>query len=102
MSADLSVQDVKFIPKPMADKLRALEIRTLRQLAARLEADREPLRDYLGLNEREFEGLRLDTTALVEREFPEERRSWPRVNKRGVAVHRLQEAKRPRFQGDRD
>jgi hypothetical protein len=101
MSADVSVQDVQFISKSVADKLKALEIHTIRQLAARLETDHEPLRNYLGLDESAFEDLHSDTAALAE-SGSEDREEWPRVHKRGVAVHRLHDAGRPRFHGDPD
>jgi hypothetical protein len=45
MESDLSIWDVDFIPKAVADKLGTLEIRTIRQLAARLEFESEPLRN---------------------------------------------------------
>ena len=102
MAADRSVQDVEFITKLVADKLKALEIRTIRQLAARMETDREPLRDYLELDQQSFEGLQSETEALIKSDFPEARRTWPQVNKRGVAVHRWQDRRRPRFHGDSD
>jgi len=104
MATDLNLQEVDFIAPPVAARLADLEIRTLRQLAARLTSDRETLREYLDLDPPHFHRLCSDTEALVERRFPDAALPaiFPKVHRQGVAVHRLDDPARPRFRADND
>jgi hypothetical protein len=87
---------------PVREKLEVLEVRTLRQLFARLSGSAQSLRTYLELSEPEFAALHRQVEQRIREEFPEDAlpRIRPQVHKRGVAVHRLADSRRSRFHGD--
>ena len=99
---DVSLRGVPFVPARWAAKLEALEIRTIRQLAGRLESEAPALGDYLDLDEAGLRSLCTATEKYVQEHFPAAalRSIHPRVHRRGVAVHRLGDRSRPRFRGD--
>ncbi|RMH20977.1 MAG: hypothetical protein D6696_06800 [Acidobacteria bacterium] len=99
---DVPLAEVDFLPLQVVDDLALLEIRTLRQLGARMRAESEALREYLELDGATWEAIRSQTSSLLAECFPDDglQRSFPSVNRRGVAVHRLGERRRPRFRGD--
>jgi len=102
MMNDVSIQDVPFVPEDLARKLQALEIRSVRQLAARLQSETTALGDYLELGEADLKKLCTATREFVEKHFPAAtlRAIYPQVSRRGVAVNRLDDRFRPRFEGD--
>lgn len=102
MNNDKKLMDVIFITKPVLDKLRDLEIHSLRQLYARLRASEPELENYLDLSDAEFSHLRARIEQLMEEEFPQDTLSQihPRVHKRGVAAHRIYDPSRPEYYKD--
>jgi hypothetical protein len=99
MAEDIKLDRIDFIPQPILARLIDLEIHTVRQLFARLQGDE--LEDYLELSDEEFASFRRKVEELIKNKFPGEDipRIHPAVNKRGVAVHRLNDSSRPRFVG---
>lgn len=99
MRKDRDVADLRFIPETTRARLNTLEIRTLRQLAARLTAEGNQIQEYLRLSDQKFAALRRRVERLIQGEFPEDAlaRVHPPVNKRGVAVHRLKDPARPKY-----
>ncbi len=98
---DLSVLDLSDVVR---EKLEDLEIHTLRQFFARLQADVGALREHLALPEPDFAALRQQVQSRIQEEFPQDvgPQRHPRVHKHGVAAHRLADLRRPRFHGDSD
>lgn len=101
MAEDIKLDTIEFIPGPIRTKLLELEIHTIRQLSARLRSQGDELEDYLQLPAEEFAGLSRKIDDLIQDRFPEDclPRIYPAVNKRGVAVHRLDDPSRPGFVG---
>lgn len=99
MTQDIKLNKVEFIPAPILKGLRGLEINTVRQLFARLRSQEQELREYMKLSTTDFEALRKKLDDLISKNFPEDLvpRINPRVNKRGVAVHRLPDSSRPKY-----
>lgn len=101
MAEDINLDRIEFIPGSILTKLIELEVHTLRQLSARLRGQENELEDYLELSDEEFASLRRKVDDLIRDRFPDDdiSRIYPTVNKRGVAVHRLDDSTRPRFFG---
>ncbi|MDX6498039.1 MAG: hypothetical protein QOG23_1299 [Blastocatellia bacterium] len=101
MAEDIKLDSIAFIPRPILTRLLDLEIYTIRQLFARLQSQADELEDYLELSAEEFASFRRKVNDLTQDRFPEDDlpRIYPTVNKRGVAVHRLDDSSRPRFFG---
>ena len=104
MAQDIRLDELSFIPQLVLSGLRDLEIRTIRQLYERLKTDRSALQDYLHLSTPEFDELRRKVKKVITEEFPKDtlQHIYPRVNKRGVAVGRLNDPTRPRYYGNDD
>lgn len=104
MPQDIKLEDLDIIPTSIIDKLRGLEIRTLRQLFERLKGEGGELQDYLKLSDEEFSSFRGAVRDLIEEKFPEDSlpHLYPEVNKRGVAVHRLHDTSRPKYYKEGD
>jgi hypothetical protein len=87
------------IPPAVSRKLENLEIKSVRQLYARLRDDRGTLRAYLQLSDEEFTRLYRRIENLVRDEYPQDLlpKIHPTVNKSGVAVHRLHDPTRPKY-----
>lgn len=98
MATDLRLLDID-IPAAISSKLEDLEIRSVRQLYARLQGEGHSLQDHLQLSDEEFAGLKSKIEDLIRDEYPEDMipRIHPKVNKSGVAVHRLNDPSRPKF-----
>ena len=96
--ADLALAELD-IPGRISRKLEDLEIRSVRQLYARLRQEDHVLRDYLQLSKEDFSELRHKVEHLIREEHPEDLlpKLHPRVHKRGVAIHRLHDPTRPRY-----
>jgi hypothetical protein len=99
MAEDIKLDRIEFIPGPILTKLVDLEVHTIRQLSARLRSQGDELRDYLQLSDEEFASFCGKVDDLIKDRFPEDDlpRIFPTVNKRGVAVHRLDDSSPPRF-----
>lgn len=98
---DLDLGDVEFVSQEVADRLRALEVHTLLQLAERLKRDLR-IREYLGLDREAYDRLRSRIRRLVAKDFAGRVADLaPSVSKSGVAIDRL-DADRPRYHGDSD
>ncbi len=96
---DIKLNKVGFISAPILKGLRGLEINTVRQLFARLRTQEQELRHYMKLSTSDFEAFRKKLDELISKNFPEDLipRINPTVNKRGVAVQRLQDPARPKY-----
>jgi len=96
---DINLNKVSFIPASISKALRELDIRTARQLFARLRSQENELKAYLKLSILDFETLRQKLDNLISENFPEDLLPsiQPTVNKRGVAVHRLHDPTRPKY-----
>lgn len=103
MPTDLRLADAG-VPEAVAHKLEDVAINSVRQLYARLRSDGNALRQYLGLTDADFDEFYRRVEKLVGEEYPEDGlpRIHPKVNKRGVAVHRLDDPARPRFGNRRE
>jgi hypothetical protein len=99
MTEDKRLSELDFIPGVILGKLNALEIRTVRQLFARLRNEEIELRDYLELSDQEFALFRKNVEDFIEAEFPEDTlpHIHPPVHKGGVAVNRLDDPSRPKY-----
>lgn len=99
MTKDIKLNEVTFISKPVLKSLGELEINTARQLFARLNSREQELKEYMQLSTKEYETLRRKLHSLISKKFPEDLvpRIHPRLNRRGVAVHRLHDTSRPRY-----
>jgi len=99
---DRDLSEVGFLSDLVRSKLQSLEIHTLRQLAARIQSGPDPLERYLELSDEEFRRIRSRVAEEVRKDFREQARprDFPPVNKRGVAVDRFREPRRPRYRGD--
>ena len=80
-------------------KLEDIEVRSVRQLYARLREDSSTLQGYLKLSDEEFSKLYEKIESLIRNEYPQDMvsRAHPTVNKSGVAVHRLHNPTRPKY-----
>jgi hypothetical protein len=103
MPVDLRLSEAG-IPAALARKLEEIAINSVRQLYARLRSDGKTLRVYLGLSDADFDEFYRGVENLISEEYPEDRlpRIHPRVNKSGVAAHRLNDPARPRYGKRRD
>ena len=104
MPTDLRLAEAG-VPEAVVEKLEEAAINSVRQLYDRLRGDGGgALRRYLGLGEADFDQLYRRVEQLVGDEYPEDMldRIHPKVNKRGVAVHRLNDPARPRFGNRRE
>ena len=101
MVKDIKLDGIEFIPESILTKLMNLEIHTIRQLSARLRSQGDELEDYLQLSDEEFARFSRKVDDLIKNRFPEDDLPTihPTVNKRGVAVDRLDDSSRPRFFG---
>jgi len=101
MAEDIKLDNLEFLRQPILARLNDLEIHTIRQLFARLQSQEEDLANYLELSDEDFAELHKKVNEVIKERFPEELlpRIYPAVNKRGVAVHRLNDSSRPRFFG---
>jgi len=98
MATDRALADIN-IPLGISRKLGELEIRSVRQLYSRMRHEDKILRDYLQLSKNDFSELRNKIENLIREEYPEDvpSRINPQVNKTGVAVHRLTDPERPKY-----
>ncbi len=98
MPTDRALSDID-ISDRISSKLGELEINGVRQLYSRLLHEANALRTFLRLSPDDFSELRQKVETVVRDEYPEDLlpQIHPQVNKRGVAVHRLNDPTRPRF-----
>jgi hypothetical protein len=99
MPSDLLLTEAHLgIPAGVVGKLKDLAIRGVRQLHARLRREGPGLQDYLQLSDPAFADLCRKVEGAISDHYPEDLQPHvhPEVNKKGVAVHRLHDPKRPR------
>jgi hypothetical protein len=96
---DLTLADAG-MPARITRKLERAAIRSLRQLYDRLRNDSGALRKYLGFSDADFEKFYRSVEDMIRKDYPEDTlpHIHPKVNKRGVAVHRLNDPTRPRYE----
>lgn len=88
------------ISRMVLDKLDDLAIGNVRQLYARLRADKRSLQNYIGLSDDQFDKFYNAVESQIKEEYPQDMASGfshPTVNKSGVAVHRLEDKNRPKY-----
>ena len=104
MERDVNLNDVDFVWESILSKLTDLGIYTIRQLYPRLVSEGAALQKYLQLSDKEFVSFLDDVKQYLEEVSPEDRlpQIRPRVNKRGVAVDRLDDPSRPKYYDDED
>lgn len=95
---DKSLDGIKYFGGVLS-KLQAIEVRTLRQLYSRLQADGFLLRNYLKMSAPEFTKFSHAVRDLMQKEFPRDLTPsiTPVVNKHGVAVEQLKDPSRPKY-----
>lgn len=100
MATDHGLSDIN-IPAELAERLEEVEIRSARQLYARLRHEPQALQAYLQLSDEEFGDFYRRVEDVIKAEYPEDLlpRIRPQVNKKGVAAHRLNDPTRPRYKG---
>lgn len=98
MTKDLRLSNID-IPAGARRRLEKLEIRGVRQLFARLQREAGDLQPYLGLSDEDFAALRHTVEAMIDAQYPQDKlpHLHPAVNKKGVAVDRLDDPERPRY-----
>lgn len=98
MNTHQSLSDVD-IPERILRKLEDLAIRTVRQFYARLRDDGSNLQKYMGLSDEQFSRIYEKIENLIKDEYPQDMlpKIHPTVNKSGVAVHRLHDRTRPKY-----
>lgn len=103
MALDRRLSDAD-IPAALVRKLEEVEIKGVRQLYDRLRSDSQTLRNYLKLSEADFDEFYRMVEDLIKQDYPEDTlsRIHPKVNKSGVAVHRLNDPTRPRYEKRRE
>lgn len=87
------------IPAAIVSKLGKLAIHGVRQFHARLRQEGPTLRQYLQLSDAAFSDLCRQVEEVIRSQYPLDL-SPPahlEVHKKGVAVHRLRDPKRPKF-----
>ncbi len=87
------------IPATVLRKLEDIAVVSVRQLCARLRHESAEMQEYLQLSDEEFAGFRREIEDVIQTESPEDTlpRIRPVVNKSGVAVHRLHDPTRPKY-----
>ncbi|HEX3552296.1 MAG TPA: hypothetical protein VIA62_03600 [Thermoanaerobaculia bacterium] len=90
MATDTALVDIN-IPSAILRKLAELEIKSLRQLYARLQHEDFGLREYLQLSKADFSQLLQNVENIIRNEHPEALLPsiHPRVNRTGVPLHRF-------------
>lgn len=93
-------QNLSDLPRTISSKLDDLAITNIRQLYARLRADRLSLQNYIGCSDEQFDKFYNDVESRIKEDYPQDMAygtNHPSVNKSGVAVHRLQDRSRPKY-----
>jgi hypothetical protein len=90
MATDTALQETE-IPNSILRKLAELEIRSVRQLYARLQHEGRGLRDYLQLSKNDYSELLERVESILRDEHPDALLPAirPRVNRTGVPLHRF-------------
>jgi len=90
MTTDTALKETE-IPSTILRKLAELEIKSVRQLYARLQHEELGLRDYLQLSKDDFCELRERVESILRDEHPDALLPSirPRVNRTGVPLHRF-------------
>ena len=98
MATDLSPAELD-IPAPVVNRLGDLAIRGVRQLYARLRREGPQIQRYLQLSDPAFADLYHTVEVAISDHYPQDLQpqAHPEVNKAGVAVQRLGDAKRAQY-----
>jgi hypothetical protein len=101
MVSDILLQDagLKLAPAAIGRLTRDLAIRGVRQFYARLRREGRDLQEFLELSDFEFAELCRNVEDIIGDRYPEDLqpREHPAVHKQGVAVHRMHDPERPRY-----